>query len=285
MQMPIRIVRNRFGMKSVILFIALLAMVLGAWRFSRDQGPAHMYSRWLLENDDSRRFHAATELGAVTDETSLVVRMLSTALLSDRASVVRAQSARSLGRIVNKSQDGPAMAAATGALAHALSDTDPTVRMAAADMLGQIAPEPELVTAPLLQATHDGDERVRGAAIAALGLIQKKAWVDQREVRLAIIAAMNDPSLHVRELGLYAFWATAEVSPKFSPTLLRDRDPRTRRATVQALARSATLAKRVVPGLTASLEDDDADVRAGAARALENAGLDGGIASEKSDTP
>jgi HEAT repeat protein len=125
---------------------------------------------------------------------------------------------------------------------------------------------------PLLRAAKDDNEWVRGAAIAALGLIQKKARVDREEVRLAIAAAMIDPSRHVRELGIYAFWATAENSTALSRTLLSNEDVRVRRAVAQALARSAPLAEKVAPELTASLTDPDATVSAGAERALENIG-------------
>src|SRR5262249_20335604 len=101
-------------------------------------------------------------------------------------------------------------------------------------------------------------------------LIQKKAGVDRMEVRPTIVAAMSDASFHVRELGIYAFWATAEKSPDLSIALLRDDDVSTRRSAVTALARSSLLAGEVVAGLTASRTDEDAAVRAGAARALGN---------------
>ena len=75
-----------------------------------------------------------------------------------------------------------------------------------------------------MQAAHDEDEWTRGAAVAALGLIQKKAGVDRMDVRPTIVAALNDASLHVRELGIYAFWVTAEKSPDLSIALLEDGD-------------------------------------------------------------
>jgi HEAT repeat protein len=136
--------------------------------------------------------------------------------------------------------------------------------------LGRIGPEPDAVVAALLQAAGDADEWVRGAAVAALGLVQKKAGVDRMDVRPTIVAAMSDASLHVRELGIYAFWATAEKSPELSIALLQDGDVRTRRSAVTALARSSQLAAEVIPELTAALTDQDAEVCAGAARALGN---------------
>ncbi len=260
----------RFGVQALIVFVAVCALLFWALRFSRDSQPAYLYSAWLSEGDESRRVLAAQQLGGMNEETSLVVASLIRALLTDRTVAVRKQSAESLGHVVSKQEDGPTTAAAARALVKALLDEDPAVRRAVADALGRIASEPEVAVPALLRAAKDGDEWVRGAAVWALGFIQKKAWIDRPDVRLAIVAAGHDPSLHVREMGLYAFWATAEISPGFSRALLKDNDVHARRAAVNALAREGRLAKRARPELTASLTDPDAEVRAGAARALEN---------------
>jgi HEAT repeat protein len=266
-------IRIRFGVKALIFFVAVCAVLFGALRFSRDSRPAYLYAGWLGEGDDSRRIHAAQELGGVDGETSVVAASLIRALLTDPAAAVRKQSAQSLGQIVSKQDDGPTTAAAARALVLALTDKDPAVRAAVADALGRIVPEPEVAVAALLRASDDDDKWVRGAAVMALGLIQRKARVDREDVRLAIVAAGHDPSLHVRELGLYAFWATAENSPGFSRDLLKDTDVHARRAAVNALARSGPLAEKVNRELTAKLTDADEEVRAGATRALENVGI------------
>ena len=160
--------------------------------------------------------------------------------------------------------------AVAAALVGALRDKDPGVREAAAKGLGQIAPDANAVVPALLEATRDKNEWVRGAAVGALGLIQKDVGVDRMDVRPAIVAAINDASFHVREAGIYAFWATAEKSPELSIALLKDNDVRTRRWVVTALVRSSPLAAAVVRQLTAALTDEDAAVRAGAVRALGN---------------
>ena len=262
----------RFGVRALTTLVGVCALLFWAMRFSRDSQPAYLYSAWLSEGDDSRRVLAAQQLGGMHEETSLVAASLITALLTDRTVAVRKQSAQSLGHIVSKQEDGPTTAPAARALSQALQDKDPGVRAAVADALGRIAAEPEAAMPALLLAAKDEDEWVRGAAVAALGLIQKNAWIDRQDVRLAIVAAGHDPSLHVRELGLYAFWATAEISPGFSRALLKDSDVHARRTAVNALAREARLAKTVVPELTTRLTDLDADVRA-APRALENMGI------------
>jgi HEAT repeat protein len=253
--------------------VAICGVLFWALRFSRDSRPAYLYADWLSGGDDSRRIYAAQELGGVDEEGPLVVASLIRALLTDHAVGVRKQSAQSLGRLVSKQQDSSTLATAALGLVQGLTDSDPSVRKAAADALGRIAPEPAVAVPALLQAAHDGDEWVRGAAITALGLIQMKARVDREDVRVAIAAAMTDPRLEVQESGIYAFWATAENSPGLSRAFLTDTDVRVRRAAVHALARSGLLAEKVSRELTARLTDSDPAIRAGAARALENAGI------------
>jgi HEAT repeat protein len=265
--------RTRFGVRTLITLVAVCALLFWALRFSRDSRPPYLFSGWLSDGDDSRRVIAAQELGDMNEETSLVVASLIRALLTDRTVAVRKQSAQSLGQIVSKQEDGPTTGAAARALVKALTDKDKSVRAAVADALGRIASEPEVAVPALLRAAEDPDEMVRGKAMVALGLIQMKAKIDRPDVRIAIAAAGDDPSLHVRESGLYAFWATAEFSPAFSRALLKDNDVHARRTAVNALARDGRLAEKVVRELTASLTDPDADVRAGAARALENMGV------------
>jgi HEAT repeat protein len=265
--------RMRFGVRALIALVAVCALLFWALRFSRDSQPAYLYSAWLSDGDDSRRVIAAQQLGGMNEETSLVVASLIRALLTDRTVAVRKQSAQSLGQIVSKQEDGLTTAAAARALVLALGDQDPAVRAEVADALGQIGPDPDVAVPALLPAVDDDDEWVRGAAVLALGMIQKKAQVDRTDVRPAIVAAMIHPSLHVRELGLYAFWATAEASPGFSRALLMNNDMRVRRAAIHALARSGPLAEKVSRELTARLTDADEEVRAGATRALENMGI------------
>ena len=265
--------RPRFGVRALILFVAVCALLFGALRFSQDSGPAYLYARWLDEGDESRRVHAAQELGGVEGETSVVAASLIRALLTDPAATVRKLSAVSLGQIVSKQDDGPTTAAAARALVLALRDQDPAVRAEVADALGRIGPDPDVAVPALLRAAEDPDEMVRGKAIVALGLIQMKAKIDRPDVRIAIAATGDDPSLHVRESGIYAFWTTAEFSPAFSSALLKDNDVHARRTAVNALAREGRLAAKVSRDLTVRLTDADEEVRAGATRALENMGI------------
>ena len=111
--------RMRFGVRGLILLIAVCAVLFWALRVSRDSRPAYLYAGWLSEADDSRRVQAAQELGGLDEETSVVVASLIRALLTDRTVAVRKQSAQSLGRIVSKREEGATTEAAAGALVRA----------------------------------------------------------------------------------------------------------------------------------------------------------------------
>jgi HEAT repeat protein len=265
-----KLLRTRFGVRALMALVVVCALLAWAVKVSRDSRPAYLYAGWLNDGNELNRLQAASELGGQETESKVALSALVRALLSDTAVAVRAQSAVSLARLVSKINDGATTERAAGVLVSALGDTDPAVRAAAADGLGRIGPKPDAVISPLVQAARDDDEWTRGAAVAALGLIQKKAGVDRIDVRPTIIAAINDASLHVRELGIYAFWATAEKSPDLSIALLQDGDVRTRRSAVTALARSSQLASEVIPELSAALNDPDPAVCAGAERALGN---------------
>jgi HEAT repeat protein len=263
-----RVFRTRFGIRAMIAFVGLCALVFGTMRFSRDRRPSYLYAGWLSDGDEGRRLHAAEELGGMGADGAVAVPALTRALLSDGAASVRERAALSLAGVVRTRNDPPMTSAVAAALVSALRDKAPTVREAAAKALGQIHPDPKVVIPSLLEAMGEENEWVRAAAIVALGLIQRDAGIDRMDVRRAIVAALNDGRYHIREMGIYAFWATADKSPDLSIALLRDADVRTRRSVLGAFVRSSPLAAQVVPELTTALSDEDAAVRAGAARVL-----------------
>jgi HEAT repeat protein len=263
-----KLYRTRFGIRSVIAYIGLFALIFWAVRFSRDSQPTYLYADWLREGDDARRLQAAGELGRRGTDREVAIPALVRALLTDSAAPIRKRAVESLTRRAINQRDGSMTATVTTALVRALNDKEPSVREAAVSGLGRIGPDPDAVVPALLEATKDVSEWVRGAAISALGLIQKDAVVERADVGRAIAAAMNDASLHVREMGLYAFWATNENSPAMCIALLKDENARTRNTVIAALARNSPLAAQVAPQLANALADVDADVRAGAARIL-----------------
>ena len=259
-----KLFRTRFGIKAAIIFVGLCALLLGAIRFSRDRSPGELYARWLRGRDLSLRLQAAEELRRPEIDSDTAFSALAKALLADRDGPVRKSSAISLGHVVSNQKNAAMTAAAARVFVRALADADPGVRTEAAVGLQRTTPDPEAVMPALLIAAKDGDEWVRGAAILAPGFVERNAAVDQAYARTAIVSAMNDPSFHVREMGLYAFWAVAEKSPAISIALLESDDVPTRRSVVTALSRSTPLASAVIPELIAAAGDSDAKVRAGA---------------------
>ena len=178
-----KIFRKRFGMKAVVGCVGLWALLFWAMRFSRDSRPEYLYGDWLRTGDDSRRLEAAGELGSVGPEGAVAVPALIRAMLCDTAAPIRKRSAESLASVVSTLNDTETTAAAARAFVRALDDTEASVREASAKGLGQIGPDPEEVVPALLEAANEENEWVRGAAVAALGLVQKRAGVDRTDVR------------------------------------------------------------------------------------------------------
>jgi len=128
-----------------------------------------------------------------------------------------------------------------------LSDKDPAVRRGATYALGKL--DSTRAVAPLKKALKDDDKTVREGAASALGdlagLHGEDVWVD----------------------------ASDELLP-----LLKDREPRVRRAACYALGRCGKWAINAAPELCKSLEDESPTVRQNAAKGL------GQIKGDKADT-
>jgi HEAT repeat protein len=197
-----RVFRTRFGIRAIIALVGLCALLFGAMRFSRDHRPTYLYARWLSDGDEGRRLHAVEELGGIGADGAVAAPALTRALLSDGAASVRKGAALSLAGVVSKPNNAAMTSAVAAALVAALRDKEPTVREAAAKGLGQIHPDPKVVIPSLLEAAGEENEWVRGAAIVALGLIQRDAGIDRMDVRRAIVAALDDGRYHIREMGI-----------------------------------------------------------------------------------
>jgi HEAT repeat protein len=167
---------------------------------------------------------------------------------------------------------GPAAAPATEALAKLVADDDSRVAVEATLALGKIGSEAKSAV-PALSAALDRKECPNVHAIAfALGCIGPAALA--AEPKLHHLAANKD-----RSLASVSAWAvtrlhpnSAEIAAKAIPIMeaaLQEPLPETRSAAIEALASLGPLAKPAQTALEKMLHDEDPQVRATAAKALE----------------
>ncbi len=142
-----------------------------------------------------------------------------------------------------------------------LGDTDPEVRNAAAQALGNLG-DPRAVEALMRALRSDSDAGVRAMAAWALGEIE-----DPRAVPALGEALRRDQDAHVREM---AAWALGEIEdPQGVEPLraaLRDASPEVRVKAVWALGQIEDAA--AVPALAEALRDANPEIRQMAAWAL-----------------
>jgi HEAT repeat protein len=170
---------------------------------------------------------------------------------------------------------GPAAKDAVPALAAALKDPEPNVRMAVASALGKVASlsaSPEALAA-LKTALKDDDPFVRRAATEACCLLVGNAT--NKDVA-ALIAVLKDTEPFIRREAARALGKIGTISSEVLTALkaaAKDDDPDVRRAATEAynlVVGRAT--KEEVPALVAALKDSDPSIRREAARALGKVG-------------
>ncbi|MEP6687966.1 MAG: HEAT repeat domain-containing protein, partial [Gemmatimonadales bacterium] len=150
------------------------------------------------------------------------------------------------------------------ALVARLHDSDPATRGVAAWGLGKLGDRAAL--AALVAALHDADAQVREMAVLALGDLH-----DQRAVP-ALVPLAADPEHGVRSVMTVALREIqGDAAAAALARLMRaDPDPHTRVMAVTALAQFQSPGRRAA--LESALSDTAADVRSGAAWALEKIG-------------
>ena len=179
-----------------------------------------------LVRDPDIGWHGIDALGAIGPAAGSAVPVLRTAL-GHPSSNVRWRAALALGGI------GPEAAAAAPELVAALRDPVDNVRLAAVHALTRVAPEEDLAVPPLADALRrDRDSRVRAAAAIALG---RKA-AGGGAARDALVEAIHDADplvrgAAVRALGRYP--TSAEVSAALARAL-DDPDPGVRAEAARA---------------------------------------------------
>ncbi len=152
---------------------------------------------------------------------------------------------------------------AGAALIRALGDADPGVRVAAIDGLASARLAGDAIKA-VAAGFDDADERVRAAAVRAIG---RHAGLGLEE-RLEALA--HDPSLPVRAAAAVAIDDTTGGSRGLVAGLLADPSPDVRQVTLEAVASVGGVARgeTIAPILLDALDDDSLRVRRTAADLL-----------------
>jgi HEAT repeat protein len=174
---------------------------------------------------------------------------------------VRTEAIYTLGVVVH----GPLSEPQAARLVKALDHYDPTIRAAAARVIGRL--QVKSASAGLLKAVNDSNATVRFASIRALGEIQDKGSLQ------AITEQLN---YYEKGEGAYsALDALARIADPSSVPLfqsrLADKDPHIRRAAVEGLARTSDAAPNAALETMAN-QDESENVRAAVAFALYKKG-------------
>jgi len=166
---------------------------------------------------------------------------------------------------------GPAAAPAIPDLSDCLDETNTAMHAANIlghyDSIGRVALGPEAVPA-LLKAITNSDARVRGTAANALGLLASEPDV----VVPSLLHALKDSSPEVRAMAARSFGGYKMEAATILPPLIQildDSNPRVRQSTVWMLGRFRSLASNAVPKLSVLLNDPDDKVRNEATNALK----------------
>ncbi len=182
---------------------------------------------------------------------------------------VRARAADVIRRI------GPEAKAAVPALIEALEDRSAETRNEVLFALAAVGPDARQAVPAVTKALKDPDMNVRYAACFALGKIGADAVAAKPELQ----KNLSGPD---QFLSMASAWALAQICPDCQQTApmsvpvlikaLGEPDPITRLHAAECLCCLGPLAKDAVPALKKALEDQNEDVQAAAAEALEAIG-------------
>ncbi|HYT61141.1 MAG TPA: HEAT repeat domain-containing protein [Haliangiales bacterium] len=167
---------------------------------------------------------------------------------------VRIAAAQVLGDL------GPAARNAAPALVEALRDRDPTLRRNAAFALGKIGAKPALAVPALAGVLSDRNEEVRMYAAIAL----KKFGPQAARAVPGLVAALSDSNWQVRERAALALGATGNNQADVVLALegaLQDEHRYVRSSAATALASMAPHTRSARAALAQARYDPDAEVR------------------------
>lgn len=216
----------------------------------------------LRHKNKTVRYWSAYALERMGPQAKPAVETLVEVLANDDDFDTRGAAASALGAI------GPDARAASAALASALKDREPRVRILAAEALVRIEKKPDAALALLgkeLQKNKLANFRKESAeAIGRLGALGKPFLETLR-------GALADKDTDVRIAAADALWLVTKQTDEALPVLceaIKDVDADSRRSAGDALGRIGPAAKAALPVLARALKDEDDKVRKAAAQAM-----------------
>lgn len=226
--------------------------------------PAKKRVALLIEVRKAGQALAAFEMGPLATWPRPVPPELVTALLQavdDENARVRSEAIYTLGAIGRS----PLAAEQDQTLIKALDHYDPSIRTAAARVIGRL--QVSAAGDALVKAINDSNDQVRYAAMRALG--------DIREAR-AVQALSDQLTFYVKGEGAWsALHALATIAHPSSVPVFKarvaDKDPQIRRAAMEGLARTKDTSEVAALEVAAG-NDPSESVRAAAAFALQMIG-------------
>jgi HEAT repeat protein len=225
---------------------------------------AHWIARWI--NWQTGRVNGRKMLvpAPVHDPVNLAVLTLRDALV-DNSGAVRAQAARSLGRV------GLPAAAAAPDLIALLKDADETVRCEAAMSLGKVKGDEKAAVDALILLLQDAIPTVKASAARALGTLKKVA----APAVLGLVPLLQDQDELVRAAAAEAIAQVGPLTEAATDSLvvgLDNPDSIVRAHTAEALGAIGMSAQETAPALVEALADRNDHVRAKAVEALGKIG-------------
>jgi hypothetical protein len=154
-----------------------------------------------------------------------------------------------------------------GIITKFMDDSNPAVRLAAAQALGTQSLWPPEILQAIMCRLDDDDGDVRWAAVWALGT--QSPWPP--EILQVVARRLDDEDGYVREAALNTLGAQSPWPPEILQVVacqLGNDNDRVKRAAIQALGTQAPWPPEVLQAVTCRLDDDDRGVRRAAVEAL-----------------
>ena len=216
--------------------------------------------RALNDSSDDVRVAAAAALSTEGVPPEALVPGVHEALHDTAHADVREFAARILGTF-GAARGKPAV----DALAEALADPSPGVRVAAADALGRIGPGAASAVPALVSLSRNPDIRSRSAAVNALGSVLGLPEASIPALRQAL--GDTEPTVRAAAASsLGKFRAQAAPADGELVRHLKDAHPDVRQSTAYAFGELGVSTPDVMAALTSGLSDPDPSVR----RAVES---------------